>query len=180
VRAGLCSKFIHSFIPLAHPRALPAAILSDRRSPSAMCDFPFQCLGCRELPPPAKPAKILLAGVCMDVRWRMGASRCPRVHGRKLRRPQCSMHIESALRSPLSGCYPPRTYHRPHMPTGARLEPAACLDSVCIVLHSFEVERDRRAMVTDDRARGLPSTEPLAHDGPELSPRVSLPCYSRR
>ena len=33
-------------LPLAHPRALPAVILSDRRSPSAMCEFPFGCWGC--------------------------------------------------------------------------------------------------------------------------------------
>jgi hypothetical protein len=33
-------------LPLAHPRALPAVMFSDRRSPSAMCEFPFECLGC--------------------------------------------------------------------------------------------------------------------------------------
>ena len=31
---------------LAHPRAPPAVILSDRRSPSAMCEFPFEWWGC--------------------------------------------------------------------------------------------------------------------------------------
>ena len=35
-------------LPLAHPRALPAVIISDRRSPSAMCEFPFECWGCRQ------------------------------------------------------------------------------------------------------------------------------------
>ena len=33
-------------LPLAHPRALPAVVLSDRRSPSAMCEFPFEWWGC--------------------------------------------------------------------------------------------------------------------------------------
>ena len=35
-------------LPLAHPRrALPAVVVfSDRRSPSAMCEFPFECWGC--------------------------------------------------------------------------------------------------------------------------------------
>ena len=33
-------------LPLAHPRALPAVSFSDRRSPSAMCEFPFECLRC--------------------------------------------------------------------------------------------------------------------------------------
>ena len=33
-------------LPLAHPRAPPAVVVSDRRSPSAMCEFPFECLGC--------------------------------------------------------------------------------------------------------------------------------------
>ena len=33
-------------LPLAHPRALPAVVDSDRRSPSAMCEFPFECWGC--------------------------------------------------------------------------------------------------------------------------------------
>ena len=32
-------------LPLAHPRALPAVIHSDRRSPSAMCEFPFEYWG---------------------------------------------------------------------------------------------------------------------------------------
>ena len=31
---------------LAHSRAPPAVILSDRRSPSPMCEFPFGCWGC--------------------------------------------------------------------------------------------------------------------------------------
>ena len=30
-------------LPLAHPRALPAVKVSDRRSPSAMFEFPFEC-----------------------------------------------------------------------------------------------------------------------------------------
>ena len=34
-------------LPLAHPRALPSVIISDRRSPSAMCEFPFECWGCK-------------------------------------------------------------------------------------------------------------------------------------
>ena len=35
-------------LPLAHPRALPAAVVvSDRRSPSAMFELPFECLGCK-------------------------------------------------------------------------------------------------------------------------------------
>ena len=33
-------------LPLAHLRALPAVMVSDQRSPSAMCEFPFECLGC--------------------------------------------------------------------------------------------------------------------------------------
>ena len=33
--------------PLAHPRALPAVILPDRRSPSAMFEIPFECCGCK-------------------------------------------------------------------------------------------------------------------------------------
>ena len=33
-------------LPLEHPRALPAVFLSDRRSPSAMCEFPFEWWGC--------------------------------------------------------------------------------------------------------------------------------------
>ena len=33
-------------LPLVHPRALPAVVVSDRRSPSAMFDFPFECWGC--------------------------------------------------------------------------------------------------------------------------------------
>ena len=36
-------------LPLAHPRALPAVVLSDRRSPSAMCEVSFECLGCASL-----------------------------------------------------------------------------------------------------------------------------------
>ena len=35
-------------LPLAHPRAPPAVVVSDRRSPSAMFGFPFECLGCRK------------------------------------------------------------------------------------------------------------------------------------
>ena len=33
-------------LPLAYLRAPPAVILSDRRSPSAMCEFPFEWWGC--------------------------------------------------------------------------------------------------------------------------------------
>ena len=33
-------------LPLAHPRALPAVVVSDRRSPSAMCEFPFEWWEC--------------------------------------------------------------------------------------------------------------------------------------
>ena len=36
-------------LPLAHPRALPAVVFSDRRSPSAMCEFLFGCWGCAGL-----------------------------------------------------------------------------------------------------------------------------------
>ena len=32
-------------LPLAHPRALPAVVVSDRRSPSAMFELPFECWG---------------------------------------------------------------------------------------------------------------------------------------
>ena len=40
------AKASRECLPLAHPRALPSVIPSDRRSPSAMCEFPFECLGC--------------------------------------------------------------------------------------------------------------------------------------
>ena len=46
-------------LPLAHPRALPAVVLSDRRSPSAMCEFPCGWWGCAPRmaprPPPPPP-----------------------------------------------------------------------------------------------------------------------------
>ena len=38
------AKFSRGCLPLAHPRALPAVMVSDRRSPSAMFEFPFECL----------------------------------------------------------------------------------------------------------------------------------------
>ena len=47
-------------LPLAHPRALPAVILPDRRSPSAMSEFPFEWWGCipRRIPRAARRAAI--------------------------------------------------------------------------------------------------------------------------
>ena len=39
------AKLSRGCFPLAHPRALPAVMVSDRRSASAMYEFPFECRG---------------------------------------------------------------------------------------------------------------------------------------
>ena len=49
-------------LPLAHPRALPAVVDSDRRSPSAMYEFPFECWGCERTHPAARKRFLNTAG----------------------------------------------------------------------------------------------------------------------
>ena len=71
-------------LSLAHPRALPAVVVSDRRSPSAMYEFPFGCWGCgntrRRAQCPRSPedlARAVLAFVLFGNKGRMKLATTP-------------------------------------------------------------------------------------------------------
>ena len=54
-------------LPLAHPRALPAVVNSDRRSPSAMCESPFEWWGVCAVPQISRTARRMAHDVAHDL-----------------------------------------------------------------------------------------------------------------
>ena len=74
-------------LPLAHPRALPAVVVSDRRSPSAMCEFPFEWWGCSPTKPTTQAPQAVVLGLCVGfIPSTLGTPQRPHGRGRTFRR----------------------------------------------------------------------------------------------